>query len=83
MIDDFSSGKKPKKKSAFYVQIAKQINPVSSMLIEGIKICVSVKLKYSVKFIKWSVTGKHESPIRHLTGAPNGNFRKISVRKTI
>ena len=83
MIDDFSSGKKPKKKSAFYVQIAKQINPVSSMLIEGIKICVSVKLKYSVKFIKWSVTGKHESPIGHLTGAPNGNFRKISVRKTI
>ena len=37
------------------------------MLIEGIKIRVSVKLKYSVKFIKWSVTGKYESPIRHLT----------------
>jgi len=39
------------------------------MLIEGIKICVSVtgKLKYSVKFIKWSVTGKDESPIRHLS----------------
>ena len=34
------------------------------MPIEGIKICVSVKLKYSVKFIKWSVTGKDESPIR-------------------
>ena len=36
------------------------------MLIEGIKICVSVKLKYAVKSVKWSVTGKHESPIRDL-----------------
>ena len=34
------------------------------MLIEGIKICVSVKLKHAVKSVKWSVTGKHESPIR-------------------